>query len=87
MYVQTPHGIVPNPDLQKLFGTGAWTERLKRFVEPGALPEGVAAMVDDDKNILYVDREIYEGVSERVKNRLWRLTSGKMDYYGKEIIF
>ncbi len=77
----------PDRKLEDMFATGKWTERLKRFVPPGALPAGVAAMVDEDKNILLIDKEIYDGVSQRIKNRLWRLTEGKLDYYGKEIAF
>jgi len=77
----------PNRKLEELFGTGKWTDRLKRFVPPGSLPQGVGAMVDDEKNILMIDKEIYDGVPERIKNKLWRVTEGKVDYHGREIAF
>lgn len=87
MYIRTNVGVTPNPQLREMFGTVPWTERLKRFVPPGALPPGVAAMVDDDRNILMIDKEIYDGTNERIQRRLWRLTAGSLDYNGKEIIF
>ena len=49
MYVRTDKGIAVSNKLQDIFGTGVWSERIKRFVEPGALPPGVAAEVDDEK--------------------------------------
>ena len=45
---------------------------IKRFVEPGVLPAGVMSDYDEAKNILRIDRQMYNLASERQQRHIWR---------------
>jgi len=50
---------------------------LKRFVATGSadLGPGVAARLDEKRNILFIDQSIYDACNARGKRTLWRCTT------------
>jgi hypothetical protein len=47
---------------------------LKRFVEPEAMPLGAAAHLDKERNILFINRPLYNALGKREQTQLWRCT-------------
>lgn len=54
--------------------------RLWRFVEPGGLPPGVLASLDDGQNLLIIDKELFDRMCWLDQHRLLR-TQRSTTYY------
>ena len=46
--------------------------RIVRFVQPDALPDGIACSFDADKNVLRINQTVYDALGERDQLRLFR---------------